>query len=94
MAKKDLKLHLETEVSLSLIHISTSPAFQAFRMLNTIHKRIRHIPKPMATINTEMCIRDSYIGDGKIIHASNAATGIKISDYDYEQPAAIGTFME
>ena len=35
-----------------------------------------------------------YIGDGKIIHASNAATGIKISDYDYEQPAAVGTFME
>ena len=35
-----------------------------------------------------------YIGDGKIIHASNAATGIKISDYDYEKPAAVGTFME
>ena len=35
-----------------------------------------------------------YIGDGKIIHASNAATGIKISDYDYEQPATVGTFME
>ena len=35
-----------------------------------------------------------YIGDGKIIHASGAATGIKISKYDYEQPAAIGTFME
>ena len=35
-----------------------------------------------------------YIGDGKIIHASNAATGIKISDYDYENPAAVGTFME
>ena len=35
-----------------------------------------------------------YIGDGKIIHASGAATGIKISNYDYEQPAAVGTFME
>ena len=35
-----------------------------------------------------------YIGDGKIIHASGAATGIKISDYDYKQPTAIGTFME
>ena len=35
-----------------------------------------------------------YIGDGKIIHASGAATGIKISNYDYEHPAAIGTFME
>ena len=35
-----------------------------------------------------------YIGDGKIIHASSAATGIKISNYDYQQPAAIGTYME
>ena len=35
-----------------------------------------------------------YLGDGKIIHASGAATGIKISNYDYQQPAAIGTFME
>ena len=35
-----------------------------------------------------------YIGDGKIIHASGAATGIKISNYDYKQPTAIGTFME
>ena len=35
-----------------------------------------------------------YLGDGKISHASGAATGIKISNYDYEQPAAIGTFME
>lgn len=35
-----------------------------------------------------------YIGDGKIIHASTAATGIKISDFDYRQPAAIGTYME
>lgn len=35
-----------------------------------------------------------YIGDGKIIHASGAATGIKISNYDYQQPAAIGTYME
>ena len=35
-----------------------------------------------------------YIGDGKIVHASGSATGIKISNYDYEQPAAIGTFME
>lgn len=35
-----------------------------------------------------------YIGDGKIVHASGVATGIKISNYDYEQPAAIGTFME
>ncbi len=35
-----------------------------------------------------------YIGDGKIIHASTAATGIKISDYDYEQPYGIGTYVE
>lgn len=35
-----------------------------------------------------------YIGDGKIIHASTAATGIKISDYNYRQPAAVGTYME
>ena len=35
-----------------------------------------------------------YIGDGKIIHAGGAATGIKISNYDYQQPAAIGTYME
>ena len=35
-----------------------------------------------------------YIGDGKIIHASGAATGIKISNYDYQQPVAVGTFME
>lgn len=34
-----------------------------------------------------------YIGDGKIIHASTAATGIKISDYDYEQPYGIGTYV-
>lgn len=35
-----------------------------------------------------------YIGDGKIIHASTSATGIKISDYDYETPAGIGTYLK
>ena len=35
-----------------------------------------------------------YIGDGKIVHASTAATGIKVSDYNYRTPAAIGTFVE
>lgn len=35
-----------------------------------------------------------YIGDGKIIHASTAATGIKISDYDYNTPVAVGTYLE
>lgn len=35
-----------------------------------------------------------YIGDGKIIHASTAATGIKISDYNYQTPYGIGTYVE
>lgn len=35
-----------------------------------------------------------YIGDEKIIHASTAATGIKISDYNYRQPAAVGSYLE
>lgn len=30
-----------------------------------------------------------YIGNGKIVHASTAATGIKISDADYRTPVAI-----
>lgn len=35
-----------------------------------------------------------YIGDGKIVHASTSATGIKVSDYNYRTPAAVGTFVE
>ena len=35
-----------------------------------------------------------YIGDGKIIHASTSASGIKISDYDYERPAGVGTYLK
>ena len=35
-----------------------------------------------------------YIGDGKIIHASGAATGIKISNYDYEAPVGVGAYIE
>ncbi|MDO4275141.1 MAG: C40 family peptidase [Eubacteriales bacterium] len=35
-----------------------------------------------------------YIGGGQIIHASTSATGIKISDYDYRQPTAVGTYVE
>lgn len=35
-----------------------------------------------------------YIGDGKIIHASTSASGIKISDYDYETPVGIGTYLK
>lgn len=34
-----------------------------------------------------------YIGDGKIVHASTAATGIKVSDYDYRASAAVGSFV-
>ena len=34
-----------------------------------------------------------YIDDGKIVHASTAATGIKVSDYDYRAPAAVGSFV-
>ena len=30
-----------------------------------------------------------YIGDGKIVHASNASDGIKISNYNYKNPVAI-----
>lgn len=35
-----------------------------------------------------------YIGDGKIIHASTSATGIKISDYNYREPAAAGNYIK
>lgn len=35
-----------------------------------------------------------YIGNGQIIHASTSATGIKISEYDYRQPAGVGTYLD
>ena len=35
-----------------------------------------------------------YIGNGQIIHASTSASGIKISKYDYETPAGVGTYIE
>ena len=35
-----------------------------------------------------------YIGNGQIIHASTSASGIKISNYDYETPAGVGTYIE
>ena len=35
-----------------------------------------------------------YIGNGKIVHASTAATGIKVSDYNYETPVGMGTYVE
>lgn len=34
-----------------------------------------------------------YIGDGQIIHASTSASGIKVSNYDYEQPVGVGTYL-
>ena len=35
-----------------------------------------------------------YIGNGKIIHASTSASGIKISDYDYEAPVGVGSYLK
>ena len=35
-----------------------------------------------------------YIGNGQIIHASTSASGIKISNYDYEAPVGYGTYIE
>lgn len=35
-----------------------------------------------------------YIGDEQIVHASTSAGGIKISDYDYETPVAIGSYVD
>ena len=35
-----------------------------------------------------------YIGDGQIIHASTSASGIKISNYDYETPVGVETYIE
>ena len=35
-----------------------------------------------------------YIGDGKIIHASNSTTGIIISNRDYRTPYKAVTFLK
>ncbi len=35
-----------------------------------------------------------YMGDGKIVHASNSSTGIIVSDIDYMTPVAAGTFVK
>lgn len=35
-----------------------------------------------------------YIGDEKIIHASTSASGIKVSDYDFEIPSGVGTYLK
>ncbi|MDO4308034.1 MAG: C40 family peptidase [Eubacteriales bacterium] len=35
-----------------------------------------------------------YIGNNQIIHASTSATGIKISDFNYRQPAGVGSYLK
>lgn len=35
-----------------------------------------------------------YIGDEKIIHASTSASGSKVSDYDFETPSGVGTYLK
>ena len=35
-----------------------------------------------------------YIGDGKVIHASNSTTGIIISPYNYRTPCKAVTFLD
>ncbi|MDO4648294.1 MAG: C40 family peptidase [Eubacteriales bacterium] len=35
-----------------------------------------------------------YMGDGKIVHASNSSTGIIVSDIDYMTPVAAGTYVK
>ena len=35
-----------------------------------------------------------YIGDGKVVHACNSATGIIVSEIDYETPSFAGTYLD
>lgn len=35
-----------------------------------------------------------YIGEGKVVHALNSNKGIVITDYNYDTPVGIGTYME
>ena len=35
-----------------------------------------------------------YIGNGKVVHASNERSGIKISPWNYRTPSAIKSMME
>ena len=35
-----------------------------------------------------------YIGDGKVVHALNSNKGIVITDYNYDTPVGVGTYME
>lgn len=34
-----------------------------------------------------------YIGDNQIVHASTAATGIKVSEYNYQQPCMVASYL-
>lgn len=35
-----------------------------------------------------------YIGDGKVVHALNSNKGIVITDYNYDTPAGVGTYVK
>ena len=35
-----------------------------------------------------------YIGDGKVVHALNSNKGIVITDYNYDTPVGVGSYME
>lgn len=35
-----------------------------------------------------------YIGNEQIVHASTSASGIKISNYNYEAPVGVGTYLK
>jgi len=35
-----------------------------------------------------------YIGNGKVVHALNSNKGIVITDYNYDTPVGVGTYME
>ena len=35
-----------------------------------------------------------YIGDGKVVHALNSNKGIVITDYNYDTPVGVGTYMK
>ena len=35
-----------------------------------------------------------YIGDGKVVHALNSNKGIVITDYNYDTPVGVGTYVK
>lgn len=35
-----------------------------------------------------------YIGNGKVVHALNSSKGIVITDYNYDTPVGVGSYME